>query len=207
MGDIGPPRGSHLGPAGHPVNWKRGLEELRKNAAMRRQARETPTGGSAPSQQQRRKPTVEELVSLVRVAIEQKDWTSVVSPGPGMLPGPTGTQAAIKQLSENERFMVLQASAARYVAEPYNRFACGTWVQLLLENGANLVGRRDVREALRPLLATVSQCVTTRRCHESAVSCLGAWRLVVELAAAQREATDGAATAVEEASRMLHDAK
>jgi len=187
------------------VDWKRGLQELRRNAAKRRQAKDALAGGSSSSQQQRRRPTAEELVSLVRSAVESGDWAAIVSPGAGQLPQPPVVGAAVRQLSDTERIAVLGASAARYEEEPFDRNASGTWVmQVLEQGGAFLAGRSDLREALRPLLSSVSKSLGSNRRHGDVLACLGSWRLVAELAAAQREATKAKTSAVEEASKLLH---
>lgn len=190
------------------VDWKRGLQELRRNAVKRRQTKETLAGGSGPSQQQRRRPSAEELVNLVRNAVEQGDWASIVSPPAGQLPQPPVVGAAVKLLADSERLAVLRASASKYEAEPFDRNASGTWVmQVLEQGGACLAGRLELREALRPLLGSVSQSLGSNRRRGDVLSCVGSWRLVVELAAAQREATNAAATAVEEASQRIHKSK
>merc|ERR1712039_646887 len=131
------------------------------------------------------------------------------SPEAGQIPQPSIYGQAVKLLTEAERLEVLRACAARYEAESAsNRVASGMWVtQVLEQGGASLAGRPELREALRPLLGSVSKCLGSKRRHTEILSCLGSWRLVGELAAAQREATEATSTTVDEASRLLHDAK
>jgi len=168
--------------------WRSGLEELRRQNPLRRRQ----SGQGRP--QAVEQPGADDLLRLLRRTIRLRgDWAAITAPA---LPHKwSDMAAAVRQLEADELAAVLGACVQRYEPNPRERASCVAWVQQVLENGAAaVVGRPDVREAVRPLVRTLARRLGSHRHSGEALAALGRWKLAHQLAKARKEQR-GAATA------------
>jgi len=181
------------GAADTVVDWRRGLEELRKKRAAQAEA----AAAAAPalpvdeSGEQlkgmfQKRPEPDQIVQLLRDAMKNREWNSVMRSFP---PRKYDLAEAVRRLEPHEAIYVLKACARRAEVEPKERITCYVWIQQILEHcGESVLANKVLRRNLRPLLANLEQRLGSSSAGGETLACLGKWRYVTELAAERRSA-------------------
>lgn len=168
------------------VDWRRGLQELRRKRSAPSEAK----GGEAAAAAvpdaafANRHMSPDELLKLLRDAIRRREWCAVTG---GHFPKPKDVAAAVKRLDLSEAVQVLKVCAERHEAHPKEQKVCSSWIlEILGHGGEPLLIHKGAKRALRPLLAGLEQRLNSSGASGEALVCLGKWRYVAELAAGRR---------------------
>mmetsp|Transcript_87522 Transcript_87522/g.220225 ORF Transcript_87522/g.220225 Transcript_87522/m.220225 type:complete len:283 (+) Transcript_87522:357-1205(+) len=171
------------------VDWRRGLQELRRQRDAAAAAAGAPAASSglgpgvAGATFAERRLDPDQLLQLLRDAIRQREWRAVTT----AVARNADMAATARRLEISEAVKVLKAMALRHEAEPKERSRCSHWILQILEScGEPLLAHKGARQALRPLLAALENRLSTSGSSGEALACLGKWRYVAELAAVRR---------------------
>lgn len=168
--------------------WHSVYEELLKSHPPRSRARITPDTLILASSEA-------ELLTMVRRAVAnstEANWEALTFPAK---PPRTQTIAAVvRRLNGPEAVAVLSTCAERYRLHARERALCVVWILQVIENrGSILVGRAELKEALRELLAHLEPRPQDLEHSSQVRSCLGRWQHARSLA--QRHSRSRATTA------------
>lgn len=159
--------------------WRKAIEELR------RQRKPELSSKPAPA-----RPTPEELLRNVRQALQGGDWASVTALA--SLPRSSDLASVVKKMKREEALQTIAALAARHESHPRERWSCNMWIHQVLETWSqSLCGQRDLKKALRPLLAALAGRLGVSSRAEEVLSCLGKWRMLSKLGKMHRQAANG----------------
>eukprot|EP00930_Biecheleria_cincta_P021894 TRINITY_DN16091_c0_g1_i2.p1 TRINITY_DN16091_c0_g1~~TRINITY_DN16091_c0_g1_i2.p1 ORF type:complete len:361 (-),score=90.90 TRINITY_DN16091_c0_g1_i2:132-1214(-) len=170
--------------------WRKAIEELRRQRKPELSRR---SGDVAVST----RPTPEELLRNLRQALQGGDWANVTALA--SLPRSSDLASVVKKLKREEALQTIAALAARHESHPRERWSCNMWIHQVLETWSHsLGGRRELRAALRPLLAALAGRLGVSSRAEEVLSCLGKWRMLTKLGKMHRQAAkNGSASAAD----------
>jgi len=156
-------------------DWRRGLQELRRS-------RPADAAAAAAAKGSRQSP--DEVVSAVRQALKNKDFEPLLSAPP---PRNADMAVAVRQLEIAEVVEALAAFGDMYERDPRREAACSLWIlQVLEHHGDALSGRVEACATLRQLLDGLERRLSRGGSNTEALSCLGKWRFISELANIRR---------------------
>lgn len=169
--------------------WRKAFEELRRK-------RKPEARRGDPSI----KPTADELLRMLRKAVDDGDWTSLTAPA--SLPRPADMVTAVRQLSDQDVVAAVRGLTERHELRPRERPATWSWlVQILERRGEALTRRQNAAEVLRPLLRDLVKRIGPDSRSQEAGACLGKWRMAASLAAARREVRSRAAASAKRSAK------
>uniref|UniRef100_A0A7S1S606 Uncharacterized protein n=1 Tax=Alexandrium catenella TaxID=2925 RepID=A0A7S1S606_ALECA len=169
-------------------SWRLGLEELRRTQKP-----------PEPKELGKERPQADDLVIMIREAIRHGDWKPVLDPA--AWPKPESIGQAVESLAENEALKVLRACHDCLTSDPRMEVWCHIWLEQVLSRASlRLMGRREFREAARPLLRLMMGRLGPAHPGRGIAACVGRWRLVVELARVRQQASAEAASSAPPAS-------
>lgn len=168
-------------------DWRRALQELR------RKRQEAGLDGAVPPGPRRVAPA--QLAAQLRQALAQGDFAALA--GARFPPRQPDMVAAVRLLDVDEAAQLLKAFAEKHECDPRWRPTCFAWIMQLAEHGGGepLFRHKLAQQALRSLLPRLEQRLGVRSSAGEALTCLGKWRYIAELAAARRASVQAAASA------------
>lgn len=155
-------------------DWRRGLQELRRSRPADTPAAAAKSGRQSP----------DEVVSAIRQALKKRDFQPLLSAHP---PRNADMAVAVRQLEIAEVVEALAAFGDMYERDPRCEAACSTWIlQVLEHHGDALSGRVEACTTLRQLLNGLELRLSRGGSNAEALSCVGKWRFISELANVRR---------------------
>jgi len=169
-------------------DWHLQLEELKRQRPPAPRSRIAADEKVAPL-------TEAELLTMARRACgdaSEANWQALLFPV--KFPRSAAVVSAVRQLNGPEAVTILSTCAARYRLHPRERVLCAAWILQIIENrGSILVGRRELSEALNPLLQHLKPSPGQVPFISQVLSCLGKWRLASSMCQNQRRIRAGSA--------------